>query len=792
MTRQVHAGAFEASGISGVALACGSDAMGIRLAYPHITLGLFDGKDVVLSMDDCVAAPDQSYARVSWRVPVTPAAIKKFASFPRGGVNAPLVCEYGPGESVRITLEWRFNGSAVTGRYSADGPVRVGLFVNGCFAPARVVRARRNGCELKCAARTLKAAFAGKLGNPFLLDSRLQAEQVWAGFRTVLPIRRRTSQPAAMAFYPVELSPGSPLHFAMVLAEGKAPLPKVLPAEIDEDIAAGHDVYEMTRMYSEGGLIGAAEAVGSLAAYSRAYDPVRRRVQTTVNRTWCGPNSPGLVFGWDNFFTSYIAAWEDPRLGAQSLEHAVQTYGERGATPAGIASGPVQRNLIIPVMYCRTLDVLDDADLARRTWPTMMAFMRFWFADRGDGHPWRDGNDDGLIESGTSLDFRRHPPGSIVQNAMDETGYDDLPVYSAGFADGRYAMPAPGAGFDFVRKTLTVTLVCQNSLYRVSCLAMARWAGRLGKAGDATWLRAEAGRIAARMKKRLLAADGIFRDRFWSGEFLPVEAMTVFYPLLAGVADDRVKKHLRKMLLDPKQFWGDNVIPTVSRDDPAYCDGLDHAGNYWRGNIWPPAAYIVYLAIKEAGWDDIAAEYAKRTCRQFMGYWQKHFHAYENYPPEGAVDHRFLYVSPWGGREVRYVWAAMMVFCGLEEVFAPEVTRPGLRFGNPDLAEASWDHLKYAGRAVRAAAGAEMTSVLFGDEWSFRAEPGVVVREFQRVGNVFRFRMVSRARTRVILSSSDFRAMPRVTVNGQAHTAYLAHGMLIFSVPRGRHDVVIG
>lgn len=44
---QILAGAFEASGISGVALACGAEAMGVRLAYPHMTLGVFDGKDVV-------------------------------------------------------------------------------------------------------------------------------------------------------------------------------------------------------------------------------------------------------------------------------------------------------------------------------------------------------------------------------------------------------------------------------------------------------------------------------------------------------------------------------------------------------------------------------------------------------------------------------------------------------------------------------------------------------------------------------------------------------------------------
>jgi len=63
MSTQPTAGWFECSGISGVSLACGSVAMGIRLAYPHMALGLFDGKDVLLSLTECLAAPDQSYAR---------------------------------------------------------------------------------------------------------------------------------------------------------------------------------------------------------------------------------------------------------------------------------------------------------------------------------------------------------------------------------------------------------------------------------------------------------------------------------------------------------------------------------------------------------------------------------------------------------------------------------------------------------------------------------------------------------------------------------------------------------
>lgn len=781
----IEAGAFELQGLSGVSLACGSDVLGIRLACPHPALGLVDEKDVLLTMDGPEAfATDQSYTKVRWHVPITPAGVRRLGGWPRRSINAPLVYDFASGEAAAITLEWRRDGDTVVGHYTADGPVRVGLFVNGCFAPATVIAAAPAHCRLELGDSALELVLVGPVEAPLLVDSRLQAEQAWAG--TIL------AAGTAMALYPVALSPDRPLHFVMRLkprtaATGAAQL--LDAAAIDQRLANGAREYAASRMRSTGAFAGAAEALGGLTGYSRTYDPKRQMLQTTVNRTWGLPNQPGLIYGWDNFFDSYIAAWEDPRLGAASLEHIVATYGAKG-----IAHGPIQRNLIIPVIYCRTLEILNDEALARRTWPVMMEFMRFWFADRGDGRPWRDGNGDGLIEAGVSGDPAAVAPGTLIQDAMDETGYDEIPIYSAGFTDGRLGMLADGVEFDWPSRTLTVTLLCQNCLYIASARIMARWADRLGHVADAAWLRGEAERVATRVRERLYCAkDGIFRDRFWNGDFSPVKAMTIFYPLLAGIADDAIKAKLRETLLDPKQFWGENLIPTVSRDDPAYRDGLDGNGNYWRGNCWPPTTYMVYLSIKEAGWDDLAAEYARRVCGQFMEYWRTHGHAYENYPAEGKVDHRFLYVQMWGGRELRYVWAGMLPLCALEELFAPEVTRAGVRFGNPHLQEqAVWRNFTWQGKPVEAEAGPQRTRVHMGEEWRFLAEPGIVVRGFTTDDGIA-FSAVTREPSRVRLEASGFEpsATISVLVNGRPIPCTIEGGAVGFVLSAGKADVRI-
>ncbi len=780
---KIEIGAFEAQGLSGVSMAHGADAMGIRMAFPHYSVGMFDDKDILMTLERMGPhAADMSYVTFAWRVPITRNGMREFAGKPRLTTNSPVVYDFKDGDAARVAIEWyQTECGVVIGRYVSDLPVRGMLVANGCCAAAVVEAALASGCRMRQDQTTCALRIVGKVGQPRCVDTRLHIEHLAFGIEDV---------PAgtAMAVYPVELGPDCPLHFSIAMNQ-EAPEPDV--SAIDAELRRGADKLKRTHMRSKGLCAGSAEAVSALAGYSRCYDPLRKRIQTTVNRTWTGPNRPGPVFGWDNFFTSYAAAWDDPALAAQSLEHIVQVYGEKG-----IANGPTQRNLIIPVLYRKTIELIGDQKLTMRTWPTMMAFMRFWFADRGDGLAWRDGNGDGLLEAGASRDPLSTPPGVFIQDAMDETGYDEIPIYSDGFTDGRRAMLADGVEFDRRSNCLTLTLVCQNSLYITSCKAMATLADALGEAVDAAWLRGEGARVAALMREKLFhVGEGIFMDRFWSGGFSSVKAMTIFFPLLAGVADDSVTSRLRSILLDPKQFWGDNLVPTVSRSDPSYCDGVDHTGNYWRGNCWPPTTYMVWMAAKEAGWDDVSALIAEKVNQQFMRYWRRHGHAYENYPAEGKVDHTALYPSCWGGRELRYAWAAMLPLCALEEIVGPEPTAPGLRFGNPRLRRQSeWKNFKLAGRTAKAVAGPELTVLDDGGCVQFEARPGVAVRDFVSSEDGVSFLLRDAAPGTEILLRHACLANPAVTyveISDPSVKATVRSGQARLHLPRAADGVKI-
>ena len=46
-------------------------------------------------------------------------------------------------------------------------------------------------------------------------------------------------------------------------------------------------------------------------------------------------------------------------------------------------------------------------------------------------------------------------------------------------------------------------------------------------------------------------------------------------------------------LLNPGEFWGEWVVPSSPRNDPAFKDQ-----NYWRGRIWGPMNFLVYLGLR--------------------------------------------------------------------------------------------------------------------------------------------------------------------------------------------------
>jgi len=68
------------------------------------------------------------------------------------------------------------------------------------------------------------------------------------------------------------------------------------------------------------------------------------------------------------------------------------------------------------------------------------------------------------------------------------------------------------------------------------------------------------------------------------------------------------------------------MIPSIARSDPAFKDQ-----DYWRGRIWGPMNYLVYLGLEN--YDEPAArrELARKSRQLFDQEWSANGHVHENY-----------------------------------------------------------------------------------------------------------------------------------------------------------------
>lgn len=756
----LHCMQVEALGVNGLALARGDHAIGFRGMPLLPDSGRFDGKPVVHALTELGPHdPADHYHHVAFRVPVTRESVRRFLRLELLDANGYIIPAFADGEAATVRLEWTFDGARAWARFSSDVDLDFLVVLNGCVAPASVACLDGDRAVLDQDGWRVAMACRGQRIRALMAEATL--DRLECRMRDI-PLQASTDRPSVAGLL-VRLGPADPFHIA--LAEESVDLPAV--GDVDTALAVGRRDMEGRLMGSSGAAAGCADAIQRLVGFAAAYDPCHGTRFVPVNRDWAGPNVLPPVFLWDNFFDSYLACFHYPDLARDSLSHILGTLRDRG-----IAGSPPQRNLIVPIVFAKTVRMIGDDAFTAAGFPVMMEFLRFWFADRGDGLPWRDGNDDGLIECGSCQSpGDGNALGSIVQDAFDETGYDDSPMYSAGFSHRRQGLTADGVRFDFHRRTLNLTMVGQNALYVAACRAMAVPARTLGRPDDLAWLQGEAVRVSGLVRERLFDPDvGYYRNRFFDGTFSRVDTPDIFFPLLAGLADPTVAERLRSTLLDPARFWGEHVIPTVSRDDPAYRDDTRHGdywrGNYWRGNIWAPTNYITYLAIREAGWSDVAAAFAAKSRRLFMDDWLPRHHACENYPPEGRTEQTQLF-SGNGGRDPHYIWAALLPLLSLEALFSVEEFDDGVRFGSLEPTDfGAWRGFLYQGRRGRIDVGSQGVRLEIEGWGLIETDRPIAVRQFRIVGRTVSFRYGARDAVRM-----------RVEVPGRQAALSLSTGM---------------
>jgi hypothetical protein len=431
--------------------------------------------------------------------------------------------------------------------------------------------------------------------------------------------------------------------------------------------------YHKKRVVVNGLHKGIARSITNNLFWMSLYQPGNHRLYTPAGRRWIFPAPDGTpdhwtIFEWDSFFNALEANVESSKHAVDILKSVLETQYPNGNIPnwrgrfsgASDRSQPPVGSFVVLKYFLKTADL----EFLRFAYPVLVKWHAFWKEPRTNGFPRRDGNNDGLLEWGSDEELIAKSVPSWEENApgktraMWESGQDDLPNWDQ-------------TRFDESSGTFAMNCVDLNSLYALDCWCLAQMSQILEKTEDYETYMEEYEIMKSLIEENFWdEKEGFYFDRYWDGQYSKKKAASNFYPLIAGIPDQRKALRMLRRLLNENEFWGDYILPTISRDDPAFKDQ-----QYWRGTIWPPTNYLVYQGLKAYGFDAVASEFASKSANLFLRSWNNFQLCPENY------DSR---TGEAGGQRYQS-WGPLFALIALEE-FLDVTPWEGFRFGmiNPE------------------------------------------------------------------------------------------------------------
>src|SRR3984957_8872473 len=399
------------------------------------------------------------------------------------------------------------------------------------------------------------------------------------------------------------------------------------------------------------------DAIQTVLGWDTIYEPEGRRVLSPVSRVWSVSWGGYVIFDWDTFFAATMASIGDRDLAyadaietlrSETQQGFVPNYARSGGWKSSDRSEPPVGSITVLGIYQR----FHDRWFLEETFAPLLRWNRWWAANR-DIQGYLTWGSDG-INAPANLDdtARGTRAGAILESGLDNSPMYDDAVYNA----ATHKLEFADAGL--------------MSMYIADCDALATMADVLGEKATAKELRERAARYRVKLETLWNSDAGIFLNKdLHTGQFSFRLSPTNFYPLLAKAATpQQAEKMIKNHLLNPKEFWGEWIIPSIARDDPAFKDQ-----DYWRGRIWGPMNYLVYLGLRNYDQPEVSRQFAERSYELFLQEWKKNGHVHENYNGMTGT-----------GDDVRssdrfYHWGALLGYIQYLNETEPLPSSPGVR-----------------------------------------------------------------------------------------------------------------
>jgi hypothetical protein len=362
------------------------------------------------------------------------------------------------------------------------------------------------------------------------------------------------------------------------------------------------------------------DAIQTCTAWDTIYEPAGKRVITTVSRWWNDHRYGGYaLFCWDTFFAGVLASLDHPDLAHANAIEILREATDAGFVP-NVTSGSGRNTLdrsqppvgAISVLYI--YQRLQQKWFLEQTFETLWKWNTWWTQHRmQDGYLcWGSEPYDPVVGDRREIGQQNTRFGAALESGLDNSPmYDEMPFDT----QESHLMQLADVGL--------------MSLYIADCKSLAEIADEIGYCEQRNTLMNRAELVSQALQSLWSEEHGIFLNkRLDTGALSLRLSPTNFYPMLAGVPTEaQATRMIQEHFMNPEEFWGEWIIPSIARNDPAYAEQ-----DYWRGRIWAPMNWLVYLGLcNYPSLEHARKALAAKSKSLFLREWRNHRHIHENY-----------------------------------------------------------------------------------------------------------------------------------------------------------------
>jgi len=386
---------------------------------------------------------------------------------------------------------------------------------------------------------------------------------------------------------------------------------------------ARHRQQQQQRVDKWGDLSESFKAMQTILAWNTVYDAPNHRAITPVSRLWNQQWGGFVMFEWDTYFASYMFSLFNKELAyANAIEitkaitpagfvpNFQSTSGYQPATGSDLLLRSSSWDRSEPPVGAKT--ILDIYKKYKEKWflhevyDELLTWNRWWANNRSiKGYlSWGSyySNDTALTESS-------------LQSAAYESGLDNSPMYDT-------------VPFNTKTHTLELADVGLMSLYIADCNSLVEISEILDKRAEAKELKQRASFYTKQLGTLWDEKTGIFLNkRLDTGAKSYRLSPTNFYPMLAkACTPQQANRMIKEHYYNPNEFWGEYVMPSIARNDSAFKDN-----SYWRGRIWAPMNFLVYLGMQNYNVKDARTDLVNKSRNLLIRNWKENGGVFENY-----------------------------------------------------------------------------------------------------------------------------------------------------------------